>query len=156
DGSNSGAIGLTQQKKYLTDFVMNLAPHISLGLAQINASGDYEITQDFTLDHSALQSAIKQMKGTVAGYEDKRAKISTLSNTWMLDGNPRNAQQVVRLILKQCKTFADEEKARGVNTLRSLNNLFSKMRHVPGEKRVLLLSEGVDPTGSFYYNYTSG
>jgi VWFA-related protein len=163
DTTSSGQIGIETHKKYIEDFLRNFdVPNTIFSLIVIKPTGDYEISQNFTDDKSLLLEALDHVRGSTAGIQDKIFKTGQLSDTNMIKQctvarSPTYQDacfdQALGGLVRKANGFAQEEQNRASNAIRSMKKIFALADHVPGRKGILLVSEGIDPGGSYYYNY---
>lgn len=162
DACNSGQIGIEKHKRYVREFLENFrTPNTLFCMILIKPSGDYEMIQNFTSEKDDLLSQLEGIQGSTSGIEERQfrasqiADASRLENCASLQGFDRTTcvEEALRSVASKADSFASEEQTRSSNSIRSLQQIFSMAQHVPGEKTVILVSEGMDPAGSFYYNY---
>ncbi len=164
DGCNSSQSALEKHKGYVKDFLRDFnVPHTVFALLFIKPTGDYEMLQNFTSDKTALLNAMDTVRGSTAGYVTRLFATSQISDSSQIeecvalrsDNQMVCAEKALRSVIAKANGYAEEEHLRSKNTIRSLKDIFNKAEHVPGQKSVIFISEGLDPAGSFYYNYAA-
>ncbi len=163
DTTSSGQMGVETHKKYVEDFLRNFdVPNTIFALIVIKPTGDYEITQNFTDDKALLIDALEQVRGSSGGIMEKIFKTSQLSDVTMIkqctaarSATAREScfEQALGGLVRRANNFAQEEQNRASNAINSMKKICALAGHVPGRKGILLVSEGLDPAGSYYYNY---
>jgi VWFA-related protein len=165
DGANTGKTALSTHRRYLQDFLTGYAvPNTLFSLIFIRPTGDYQMIQNFTSNKKAILDVLPNLSGSSAGYENRIFTTSQIAETSAIedcsaqrsaDAQFSCADGALRTVIRKANNFAEEEHTRSKNTINSLKDIFAKAQHVPGQKSVLLISEGLDPAGSFYYNYAA-
>lgn len=165
DGCNTGQTALATHKQYVHNFLSNYdIPNTLFSLIFIRPSGDYVLTQNFTSNKSDVLRALEDLRGSTAGYESRIFASSQIADSSQVEDcaaiqNSSSsldcAEQALRTVVRKANAFAEEEHTRSKNTIASLQDIFTKTQHVPGKKNVLFISEGLDPAGSFYYNFAA-
>jgi VWFA-related protein len=162
DSAHSGKLGLEKHRTYLKGFVERYrSPRTLFGLIEIKPSGDYEFLQSLTKNKQAVLNAVDDLAAGTTGFTERLSKTSQLSDTNQVEqcsglrGESRDicGENALRKIVRLANGFASEDQLRSSNMIKSLKSLFDVINHVPGKKDVILISEGMDPTGGFYYNY---
>jgi VWFA-related protein len=162
DSANSGKLGLERHRTYLKGFVEKYrSAQTMFSLIEIKPSGDYEFIQSLTKNKQGILDGVDELVAGTTGFTERLNKTSQLSDTNQVEqcsaqrGESRDmcVENALRKIVRLANGFAVEDQVRSTNMIRSLKGLFNVINHVPGKKDVILISEGMDPTGGFYYNY---
>ena len=163
DTSNTGQLGIQKHKDYVKNFLRDFnVPSTMFSLFVIEPTGSFELVQNFTEDKNRLIAEINNIRGSSSGIEAKTLKASQLADVDSIQQCSASQSlmnqcidNVLTTIINQATAFAQEERNRSKNTIKSLQQIFQLAQHVPGQKSIILVSEGFDPLGAFYYNYAA-
>lgn len=167
DGCNSGHISIQRVKDAIGNFIKkNISKNTLIALITIDNQGDYHIVKDFTNSADDLIMELGKIKVGASGTGARSMKIRSMdaSLETVQKCAPRKGvgdREMLRLCIvssvkqaiNQARLFALEEQKNAGNTAASLEKIFTFLRHVPGHKSAVLISEGFDPTGSYYFYY---
>jgi len=166
DQCNSGPNAIEKHKTFVKEFLRGYNnPNTLFSLVAIKPTGDYEMLQTFTTQKDLLIRAIDEIHGAGGiGFDQKRFNVSQVIDGAYLEGCVRFRGEVrdtcidnaLSELVSKVTSLAQEQHLHSSNSIRSLKKLFAVAAHAPGQKSVILISEGMDPAGSFYYGLGAG
>lgn len=162
DGCNSSMNGLEKQKARVLDFLNGFhTTNTVFALSFLDKTGNYKVIQDFTPNPQLLVNSLNNLTGS-GGIEERRNELLHLTNSDQIDFclirragfDPTPCIQAAENhIVDEANMLAMQEQARAAKTVLSLRQLFDRLRAVRGQKSGILLTEGFDPGGGYYFNY---
>ncbi len=161
DESGSSMMSVQKHKEYVREFSRQLQTTDTLfTVVVIKTSGNLEIFQDFTNDMTKISQALEKLRGGTGGIEDRINKSARISDPGEMEACAAQLGQAqtycqegaLRIVVDKAMSFAAEERHRTAHVVRSLESFVKMLRHVPGHKNLVFISEGLDPSGAFFLN----
>lgn len=163
DGNNTSSPAMEKHKKYARELIERLPKNqITYLVYFLHPGSDYSLLAGPTEDKKSVLAAMEKAQGTTsAGNLDRQFKFQQLSNAYTdITNCPReedalSAQcqvQVCTSVIEKAKIFAQEERNRISHTIADVSDIARKTASLPGRKSVLLVTEGLEPTGGNYFN----
>lgn len=164
DGNGSSAAALEKHKKRLRDMIANFqGAGTSFLVFVIRPGGSEEMVLEPTTDRAAAAQAIDTVQaGSDAGNEGRRVNVERMIMKSGIGSCSAAATALAericikgatRMMIRTASRYGEEERARFVQSAEAAADIIRMTSHFPGNRSVIFVSEAVDSSASFYFDY---